>query len=143
MPDCHLQRDGAAVAEAEEVGAVDVQMRQQRPGVVGRLLEAERPVDIRRVPVALLLERDDLPGAGERRQDLAEGGLDRVAAALDFLPAIFNVVRIPASMVIATQSELIVIREGDRRSLEYGGAWTYLLLDRIQLRRWRFREQKG
>jgi hypothetical protein len=45
---------------------------------------------------------------------------------------IFNVVRIPASMVIATQSELIVIREGDRKSQEYGGTWTYLLLDRIQ-----------
>jgi hypothetical protein len=45
---------------------------------------------------------------------------------------IFNVVRIPASVVIATQSELIVIREGDRRSQEYGGIWTYLLLDRIQ-----------
>ena len=34
--------------------------------------------------------------------------------------------------MIATQSELIVIREGDRRSREYGGTWTYLLLDRIQ-----------
>ena len=83
MPDRHLQRDCAAVAETEEIGLFDVQVLQQCGGVVRRLLEAERPLDdVRRVTIALLLERDDLPLARERRQDLAERRLDGVSAAM-------------------------------------------------------------
>jgi hypothetical protein len=64
------------------VRALDAQIRQQRRGVVGRLLETERPVDVGCVAVALLLERDDLSRPGERRQYMAERRLDGVAAAM-------------------------------------------------------------
>src|SRR5690349_15160013 len=83
MPDRYLQRDRAAIAETEEIGFFDVQVIQQRRSVVRRLLEAERPVgNVRRVPVALLLERDDLPVTRKLRQDVAERGLDCVAATM-------------------------------------------------------------
>jgi hypothetical protein len=45
---------------------------QQRDGVVGPVLDAQRPVDVGGVPVRLLLDRDDLPGLGQRREDPAE-----------------------------------------------------------------------
>jgi len=67
VPDRHLQRDGAAIAESEEIRFLDVQILQQRRGVVRGLLEAERPVgDVRRVSIALLLKGDDLPLARQR-----------------------------------------------------------------------------
>src|SRR4029450_13826730 len=64
------------------VRARDAQSRGERRGVVSRLLEAERPVDVGCVAVALLLERDDLSRPGERRQYMAERRLDGVAAAM-------------------------------------------------------------
>ena len=83
MPDRHLQRDGAAIAEPKEIGFFDVQVVQQRGSVFCRLLEAERPVgDVRRVAVALLLERDDLPATCKLGQDVAERSLDCVAATM-------------------------------------------------------------
>ncbi len=46
---------------------------------------------------------------------------------------LFDKVVIPASMAIATQQELILIREGDAQSHEYYGAtWTYVRLDRLE-----------
>lgn len=46
---------------------------------------------------------------------------------------VFETLKIPASMLIATQKELIVIREGDGEVVgRYGGIWDYVLLDRIR-----------
>jgi len=66
MPECDLQRDLAAVAVAEEVGLRDVQVAEQRDGVLGRLVEGEGAVQVPRVAVSLLLERDS-PVAPSRR----------------------------------------------------------------------------
>jgi hypothetical protein len=52
------QRHLAAVAEPEDVRLVDAEVREEPRDVVRRVLERERPVDARRVPVALLLDRD-------------------------------------------------------------------------------------
>jgi hypothetical protein len=83
MPDRHLHCDRAAVAEAEEVGLRDVQVVEQRCGVVRRLFERERAIGtIGGVTVTLLLDRDDLPMLGQLRQDLRERSRDRVAAAV-------------------------------------------------------------
>jgi hypothetical protein len=63
-----LERNRAAVAETKKIGALNIQMLQQRSRIVGRLLEAERPIlDIGRAPAALLLERNDPPTGGESR----------------------------------------------------------------------------
>jgi hypothetical protein len=50
MPDGDLQRDVAAIAKAEEISSVDLEVLQERSGVVRRLLEAERTIgDVGRV----------------------------------------------------------------------------------------------
>jgi hypothetical protein len=73
MSDRHLQRDHAAVAETEEVRLGDVQMLEQRRSVLRRLHEAEWPVgDVRCMPEARLLERNDLAITRERRQQVAK-----------------------------------------------------------------------
>ena len=83
MPDGDLHGDVAAVAEAEQVGLLDLEMLQERGGVIGRLLEGERAIgDVGGAPVPLLLEGDDLPALCQRRQDLAEGRVDGRSAAV-------------------------------------------------------------
>jgi hypothetical protein len=60
-----------------------VQVFEQSCRIVGRLLKAERTVrNVRSVAVALLLEGYDLAVACQLGQNVAEGGLDRIAAAM-------------------------------------------------------------
>ena len=78
-----MQRNGASVAETEEIGAIDVQIIEERRRIVRRLLEAKRPVgDVYSAPAALLFKCDDLPLGCQQRQDPAERRPDRVAAAM-------------------------------------------------------------
>ncbi len=45
----------------------------------------------------------------------------------------FSKIRIAASMAIATQKELIIIREGDEKTVGYlGGIWSYFHLEKIK-----------
>ena len=67
-----LQCDSATVTKTKKIGTIDVKGIQQCRGVVSGLLETEWAVDVRGAPVSLLFERDDLPGASERRQDVTE-----------------------------------------------------------------------
>src|SRR5712671_931567 len=83
MTERDLQRDVTAVAVAEEVGLRDVQVPEQRDGVLGGLFEGERAVHVRRVAVSLLLERDHLSRLRDERDELAERGLDGGAAAME------------------------------------------------------------
>src|SRR5437867_6167907 len=82
MADSHEQGDVASVAVPEEIRPVDMEIFQESGGVLGRLLEAERTIDIGGVPVSLLLEGDDPPGLRKGRQDLSERGVDRRASAV-------------------------------------------------------------
>jgi hypothetical protein len=83
MPDRHLQRDRATVAEAEEVRLGDVQMLKQRRSIFRGLHKAERSVgDIRRVPETLLLKRDELAVARQTFEYVPKGCPDGVAAAM-------------------------------------------------------------
>ena len=83
MPNGDLEGDVAAIAEAEKVGLLDLEMFQERCGVVGRLLERERSLgDVGSPTVPLLIEGNGLPGLGQVRQYLGERGLDGRAAAV-------------------------------------------------------------
>src|SRR6266850_1705067 len=82
MPERDLQRDVTAVAVAEEVGLRDLQVAEQRDGVLRGLLEREGTVHVRGVAVPLLLERDHLPRFRDQRNELAEGGVDGGTAAV-------------------------------------------------------------
>ncbi len=60
-----------------------MQVFEQSCGILRRRIKAERAVsNIRSVSVALLLERNDLSVACQLGQNVAEGGLDRIAAAV-------------------------------------------------------------
>ena len=73
----HQRRDGGSPAAARcrrpccsrRRRPVDLQVSQQRGGVVGHLLVRERAIGVGRAPVPLLLERDHLPGLGQPRQE--------------------------------------------------------------------------
>jgi len=83
VPDRDLQRDCTAVAEAEQIGLANVQMFEQGCGIVRRLLKAEGSVsNVGRVAIALLLECYHLPVARQLGQNIAKGGSDRVAPAV-------------------------------------------------------------
>src|SRR5438270_13597765 len=83
MPERDLQRDVTAVAVPEEVGLLDVQIPEERDGVVGRLPEGEGAVNVRGMPVSLLLERDHPPGLRDERDELAERSFDGGTAAVE------------------------------------------------------------
>jgi hypothetical protein len=72
VADRQLQGDAAAHAVAEHVGLVDVQVTDQRRGVVGHLLIGERAIDVGRTPVPLLLGRDHPPRLRQPGQDRAD-----------------------------------------------------------------------
>jgi hypothetical protein len=71
--------------------------------------------------------RDTLrPGMEVRRHYLQSAVSERVLG-------LFERLRIAGSMLIATQRELIVIREGEGWAPgDYGGVWSYVPLDKIQ-----------
>jgi hypothetical protein len=75
-------RDDAAGAEPEDVGVGDVQPFERGGDVVGRVLERERAAGPLGVAVALLFDADDLAGAGEEREQLAEVRVDGRPAAV-------------------------------------------------------------
>src|SRR4051794_41979604 len=58
-------------------------MTQQGDGILRGLLERERAIDVRGVPVALLLESDDAAVFRQQRKQLAERGLDGGAAPVE------------------------------------------------------------
>src|SRR3954454_22944291 len=82
MPDRDLECDARAVAEAKKVSLRDLQLAQQRGGIIRRTFERDRPTAIGRAPVALLFERDDSPRAGEKREQSAEVRINRRASAV-------------------------------------------------------------
>jgi len=78
-----LQGDVAAVAVAEEVGPGDFEVPEEGDGVSCRPGEGEGTAgDVGGAAVPLLLEGDHLPSRRQQRQDLAEGGVDGRAAAV-------------------------------------------------------------
>src|SRR6266404_22931 len=72
MPDRDLQRRGATVAETHKIGFLDMELLEQGSHIIGILLEAQRTVDIRSVPVSLQLYSDHLMSFCQIRQDAAE-----------------------------------------------------------------------
>ena len=70
VPDGSLQCDAPAHRKAEDVGTFVSQVRNQGSYVVRHLLVGERPIDVSRVPMALQLDGDDLPGLGQVWQNL-------------------------------------------------------------------------
>src|SRR5207248_1923227 len=83
MPERDLQCDVAAVAVAEQVGLLEVQVPEQSNGVLGGLLEGEGTVHFRGVAVSLLFEGDHLSRPRDEGDQLAERGLDGGAAAVE------------------------------------------------------------
>ena len=72
-----------------------------------------------------LAQRSLMPGA-EVRYSLLQNAVRFKVLGL------FERVVVPGTMAIATQQELIVIREGEAKDAQpYAGLWTYLPLDRI------------
>jgi hypothetical protein len=67
VPDSGLQRDTASQGIAEEVGTLESQVLDQGCDVVRHQLEAERAIDVSRVPMGLEFDRDDLPGLGKEK----------------------------------------------------------------------------
>jgi hypothetical protein len=102
MPNRDLQRNGAAVAEAEKIGPGTCKVLKQPGHVVGRLLERDRLAAIGRASVPLLLERDDAAVAGQEREYPAEVRVDRRAAAVKehercpVMPAVHFVIDVDA-----------------------------------------------
>ena len=72
-----LQRDTASHTVAENVGALAPEVLEQRRDVVRQLLVGQRPIDVGRAPVALELDRNDLPRSRQNRDQLPEVALDR------------------------------------------------------------------
>ena len=73
MPDRHLQRDRAAVAEAENICLFDVEVLDECSRIIGGLLEAEGSIrNVRGMTESLLLKRYDLPTAREFRKQVTE-----------------------------------------------------------------------
>src|SRR2546430_6728985 len=54
------------------IGVRDAELPEERGGVLRHLLVRQRPVDVGRAPMGLLLERDHPPGFREGGQGLAE-----------------------------------------------------------------------
>jgi hypothetical protein len=69
VADAQLQRHSAARAVAEDIGALDSEVTEQRRRVVRHVLVGDRAVDVCGVAVPLLLDGDHLPGFRQPRQD--------------------------------------------------------------------------
>ena len=72
MPDGRAQRDAAAHRVTHYIGLFDPEMLHQRGNIVRHGFEAERPVDIGGVSVALQIHGDHAAASREQRQILAE-----------------------------------------------------------------------
>ena len=81
MPDGELPGGGGPHAEAEDIGAADVEVAEEGGGIVGQLLVAQRTVDVGGAPVRLLIDGDDLPAPGQGRQQRPEH-LERAQGAV-------------------------------------------------------------
>src|SRR5215813_12111190 len=68
MPDGDSQGNGSSHAIAEEVRVLDLQLFQQRGGVIRHLLETQRPVDVVGMPMPLQLDRNHLMSLRQRRE---------------------------------------------------------------------------
>src|SRR4051794_1491778 len=78
-------------------------MTQQGDGILRGLLERERAIDVRGVPVALLLESDDAAVFRQQRKQLAERGLDGGAAPVEQDQRRTRSVGGPANLVVDAQ----------------------------------------
>ena len=72
----HEEGDRGAHAVAEDVGLGHPELAEQRRGVVGHVLDAQRAVDVGGVAVRLLLDGDHPPVLGERGEQLREVDAD-------------------------------------------------------------------
>src|SRR5215218_9344812 len=77
-----MQGDAAAHAVAEDVGFFDPEVLERGGDIIGHLLDGERAIYVRRAPMGLHLEGDNLPSLGKRGQKLSEGGADRRKGAV-------------------------------------------------------------
>src|SRR5262249_28369248 len=70
VPDAgwRLPGNGSSHAIAEEVRVLDLQLFQQRGGVIRHLLETQRPVDVVGMPMPLQLDRNHLMSLRQRRE---------------------------------------------------------------------------
>src|SRR4030095_8775702 len=82
MPYRDLKRDARAIAEPEDVCLVDLQVPKESRDVVGRRFERNGRIAVGGAPVALLLNGDDPPAAGEDWEHSAEGDLNGRSAAV-------------------------------------------------------------
>ena len=83
VPDRHLQRDRASIAESKNICPLDMEVFEKSRRVIGGPLKAEGPVgNIRSVAESLLLKGNHLPVAGEFRKQFAERCLNGIAAAV-------------------------------------------------------------
>lgn len=82
VPDRHLQRDRASIAESKNICLLHVEVFEKSRCIIGGSFEAEGPVEnIGNVAESLLLKSDDLAVAGEFRNQFAERSLNGIAAA--------------------------------------------------------------
>ena len=83
VTDCHLKCDRAAIAKPKNIRLINVQIVQQRHGVVRRLHKIEWLLrNVGGVSETLLLKCNHLPIARQQRQQMTEGGFNRVAATM-------------------------------------------------------------
>jgi hypothetical protein len=95
-----LQPDGASHAVPHDVGALDVEGREQAGDVAGHAFVAQWSSHVARVAVALQLDGDHLEVIGEGGQQAGEAALDRPHGAVE------QDERVPLAMAFVVQVEL-------------------------------------
>ena len=70
-------------AVAEEIGALDAELVEERHRVLRRLLEGEGTIDVGRPSVSLPVVGDHPTPLGQRRKDVAEGRLECRATSVE------------------------------------------------------------
>jgi hypothetical protein len=82
MAQAHRERHHPSQAETEDIGAIEVEMFEERRYVIGQKVELHRSVDVTGVPVPLQFNADHLMVLGQRRDHGTKGQVEGQQAAM-------------------------------------------------------------